>query len=280
MTAGGGRVRTALVTGASSGIGLEICRLLARDSARVVMVARDEGRLQRAARWVQAEVTTAALTLVPADLSVPGSAAALHARVERDVGPVDFLANNAGAGLAGRFADADPVATAALVALNVTGLTDLTRPYLRDMLARRAGRILNVASTAAYLPGPGMAVYYATKAFVLSFSEALSEETAGSGVTVTALCPGPMATGFQERAGIAGTRLLQSRLVMPAAVVAATGYRGALEGKRVVIPGLANRLRVEGLRFLPRSVAAAMAGRAHQPAGGGEGGGAGGGGGA
>jgi short-subunit dehydrogenase len=280
MTAGGGRVRTALVTGASSGIGLEICRLLARDSARVVMVARDEGRLQRAARWVQAEVTTAALTLVPADLSVPGSAAALHARVERDVGPVDFLANNAGAGLAGRFADADPVATAALVALNVTGLTDLTRPYLRDMLARRAGRILNVASTAAYLPGPGMAVYYATKAFVLSFSEALSEETAGSGVTVTALCPGPMATGFQERAGIAGTRLLQSRLVMPAAVVAATGYRGALEGKRVVIPGLANRLMVEGLRFLPRSVAAAMAGRAHQPAGGGEGGGAGGGGGA
>jgi len=280
MTAGGGRVRTALVTGASSGIGLEICRLLARDSARVVMVARDEGRLQRAARWVQAEVTTAALTLVPADLSVPGSAAALHARVERDVGPVDFLANNAGAGLAGRFADADPVATAALVALNVTGLTDLTRPYLRDMLARRAGRILNVASTAAYLPGPGMAVYYATKAFVLSFSEALSEETAGSGVTVTALCPGPMATGFQERAGIAGTRLLQSRLVMPAAVVAATGYRGALEGKRVVIPGLANRLMVEGLRFLPRSVAAAMAGRAHRRAGGGEGGGGGGGGGA
>ena len=273
-------MRTALVTGASSGVGLEICRLLARDSARVVMVARDEGRLQRAARWVQAEVTTAALTLVPADLSVPGSAAALHARVERDVGPVDFLANSAGAGLAGRFADADPVATASIVALNVTGLTDLTRPYLRDMLARRAGRILNVASTAAYLPGPGMAVYYATKAFVLSFSEALAEETAGSGVTVTALCPGPMATGFPERAGIAGTRLLQSPLVMPAAVVAAAGYRGALDGKRVVIPGLANRLMVEGLRFLPRSVAAAMAGRAHQPAGGGEGGGAGGGGGA
>jgi len=265
-------VRTALVTGASSGIGLELCRLLARDVARVVMVARDEGRLQRAARWVQAEVKTAALTLVPADLSGPGAATALHARVERDVGPVDFLANNAGAGLSGRFAETDAEATAALVALNVTSLTELTRPYLRDMLARRSGRILNVASTAAYLPGPGMAVYYATKAFVLSFSEALAEETAGSGVTVTALCPGPTATGFWERAGIAGTRLLRSPLVMPVAEVAAAGYRGALEGRRVVIPGLANRLMVEGLRFLPRSVAAAVVGRAHQPAGGDEGG--------
>lgn len=270
-TTGGARVRTALVTGASSGIGLELCRLLARDGARVVMVARDDGRLQRAARWVQAEVQSAALTRLAADLTSPGAAAAIHARIEREVGPVDFLANNAGAGLSGRFAEADPDATASLLALNVTALTEMTRPYLRDMLTRRSGRILNVASTAAYLPGPGMAVYYATKAFVLSFSEALAEETAGSGVTVTALCPGPIPTGFQERAGIAGSRLLRSPLVMPAREVAAAAYDGALHGKRVVIPGLANRLMVEGLRFLPRSVAAAMAGRAHQPAGGGEG---------
>ena len=266
MTSGGGRVRTALVTGASSGIGLELCRLLARDGARVVMVARDEGRLQRAARWIQAEVPTAALTLVPADLAVKEAAAVLHARVARDVGEIDFLANNAGVGLSGRFAEADPGAVADLVQLNVVGVTELTRPYLRDMLARRAGRILNVASTAAYLPGPGMAVYYATKAFLLSFSEALAEETSGSGVTVTALCPGPMATGFPARAGIKGTRLLRSPLVMPAAEVAAAGYRGALEGKKVVVPGIANKLMVEGLRLLPRAFAATLAGRAHEPA--------------
>jgi short-subunit dehydrogenase len=267
MAAGGGRVRTALVTGASSGIGLELCRLLARDGARVVMVARDEGRLQRAARWVQAEVPTAALTLVPADLAASGAAAALYARVARDVGDVDFLANNAGVGLSGKFSEADPRAIAGLVQLNVVGLTEMTGLALAGMLARRAGRILNVASTAAYLPGPGMAVYYATKAFVLSFTEALAEETAGSGVTITALCPGPMATGFPARAGIAGTRLLRSPLVLPAAQVAADGYRGALEGKRVVVPGIRNKLMVEGLRLLPRWFAATLAGRAHEPSG-------------
>ena len=268
------RVRTGLVTGASSGIGLELCRLLARDGARVVMVARDEERLQRAARWVQAEVARAELTLTPADLASPGAAAALHTRVAREVGDVDFLANNAGVGLSGRFSDSDERAVADLLQVNVVALTALTRLALTGMLARRGGRILNVASTAAYLPGPGMAVYYATKAFVLSFSEALAEEMAGSGVTVTALCPGPMATGFPERAGIAGTRLLKSPLVMPAAQVAAAGYGGAMEGRRVVIPGLANRLMVEGLRFLPRSTSASMAGRAHEPAGGREGEGA------
>jgi len=262
----GSRVRTALVTGASSGIGLELCRLLARDGARVVMVARDEGRLQRAARWVQAEVPVAALTLFPTDLVTTGAAAALHARVAREVGDVDFLANNAGVGLSGRFSDADPRAVADLVQLNVVGLTEMTGLSLPGMLARRAGRILNVASTAAYLPGPGMAVYYATKAFVLSFTEALAEETGGTGVTVTALCPGPVATGFQARAGIEGSRLLRSRLVLPAAQVAAAGYRGALEGKRVVVPGFANKLMVEGLRLLPRSLAARLAGRAHEPA--------------
>src|SRR6185503_5809259 len=134
----------------------------------------------------------------------------------------------------------DPRAVADLVQLNIVGLTELTGLYLPQMLARRAGRILNVASTAAYLPGPGMAVYYATKAFVLSFTEALAEETAQTGVTVTALCPGPMATGFAARAG--------------------------LEGTRVVVPGLVNKLMVEGLRLLPRSVAATLARRAHQPA--------------
>jgi len=258
-------VKTALVTGASSGIGLELCRLLARDGARVVMVARDEGRLQRASRWVQAEVPTAALTLVPADLAAVGAAAALHARVARDIGDVDLLVNNAGVGLSGRFSKSDPDAVAGLVQLNVVALTELSGLFLRDMLAQRAGRILNVASTAAFLPGPGMAVYYATKAFVLSFSEALAEETAGTGVTVTALCPGPIETGFAARAGIEGSRLLRSPLVVPAAQVAEAAYRGALEGKRVVIPGLANKLMVEGLRLLPRSVAASIAGRAHEP---------------
>jgi short-subunit dehydrogenase len=259
-------VRTALVTGASSGIGLELCRLLVRDGARVVMVARDEERLARAARWVQAEAKGAAVNVVALDLSQAGAAETLYARVERDIGDLDFLANDAGFGISGPLEAAEASAIHALLQLNIGTLVDLTHGFLPGMLARRRGRILQVASTAGFLPGPGMSVYYASKAFVLSFGEALAHEVRGRGVTVTTLCPGPTPTGFQERAGIAGTKLWRSALLLQPRAVAEAGYRGALEGRALVVPGMANKLMVLGLRLLPRAAMAAMVARVHEPA--------------
>ena len=257
-------IGTALVTGASSGIGLDLARLLARDGARLVMTARNEERLRRAAGWIRTEAPTAEVFVAPADLARHGSAAALHAWVAREVGPVDFLVNNAGVGTWGPFAETDADAVAELLQINMVSVVDLTRPCLADMLARGRGRILNVASVAGFLPGPMMAVYYASKAFVLSFSEALAEEVTGRGVTVTALCPGPTITGFHRRAGIERASHLRGRWVMQSAPVAEAGYRGALEGRRVVVPGLANRMIVQALRLLPRSGVAALVRRAHE----------------
>jgi short-subunit dehydrogenase len=253
-----GRARTALVTGASGGIGLEIARLLARDGARVLMVARDEERLRRAAGWVRGESSTAESLTLAADLSQPGAAAAVAAWAGAEADTVDFLVNNAGIGAGGPFARSDAEVDQRIVALNVVALMELTRAFLPGMIARGRGRILNVASMAAFLPGPLMAVYYASKAFVLSFSDALAEECRDTGVTVTALCPGPTITGFQRRAGIEKAGHTRSRLSIQAGPVAQAGYRGALDGRRIVIPGLANKLIIQTLRLMPRAGAAAL----------------------
>jgi hypothetical protein len=261
----GGAIGTALVTGASSGIGLDLCRLLARDGARLVMSAANEERLRRAAGWVRQEAPNAEVMVVAADLGRAGAATALHGRAIGEAGPIDFLVNNAGVGIAGSFAEADLPAALNVMQVNMTSLVELTHPCLRGMLGRRRGRILNVGSMAGFLPGPLMAVYYASKAFVLSFSEALAEEVGGTGVSVTALCPGPTTTGFQKRAGLAPMRSQSSRWVMASAPVAAAGYRGALEGRRIVIPGIANRAMIQTLRILPRAAVTAAVRRAHRP---------------
>jgi short-subunit dehydrogenase len=245
-------IRTALVTGASSGIGLEMSRLLARDGARVVMVARDDERLRRAARWVQAENPNSGVTLIASDLSRPGAAAELYARARREVDPVDLLVNNAGVGSFGPFAAAAADAQIDMLRLNMESVVALTHLTLPEMIARRQGAILNVASMAAFQAGPFMAVYFASKAFVLSFSEALAEELYDSDVTVTALCPGPVVTGFGARAGMDRSRVFSGRLRMEAGVVAAEGLRGAIEGRRIVVPGFTNRILIQALRFLPR----------------------------
>jgi short-subunit dehydrogenase len=260
----GGTLGTALVTGASSGIGLDLSRLLARDGARLVMSAGNEERLRRAAGWVRQELPNADVIVVPADLGRAGAATTLYARAVDEAGPIDFLINNAGLGSAGPFAETDLPAALNIMQVNVTSLVELTQPCLKGMLSRRRGRILNVASMAGFVPGPLMAIYYASKAFVLSFSEALAEEVRDTGVTVTALCPGPTTTGFQKRAGLSTTRSQNSRLVMASAPVAAAGYRGALEGRRVVIPGLANNAMIQTLRVMPRSAIAAAVRRAHR----------------
>jgi hypothetical protein len=251
---------TALVTGASSGIGLELATLLAKNRHDVVLVARGRDRLDGIARGLTEEFGVAA-TVLPADLSDPAAPLDVFlALAERRIA-IDVLVNDAGFGVYGLFADTPLAKELGMIQVNVTALTHLTKLFLPGMLERRRGRILNVASTAAFQPGPLMAVYYATKAYVLSFSEALGNETAGTGVTVTALCPGPTSTDFKSRAQVETTRPLPGPLVMDAASVARAGYEGMVRGKRVVVPGAANRVFVQALRATPRNLATAISRR-------------------
>ena len=171
---------------------------------------------------------------------------------------VDVLVNDAGFGIHGRFSATPLERDLGMIQVNVAALTELVKRALPGMLGRRRGRILNLASTAAFQPGPLMAVYYATKAYVLSFSEALANELSGTGVTVTALCPGPTITDFQKTAGVEKTALFTGPLVMDAAAVARAGYRGMLRGQRLVIPGVANNVLVQALRVSPRRLATAI----------------------
>lgn len=240
---------TALITGASSGIGLELARLFVRADYQVVMVARDTPRLHKAHEEL-ATVASAPVVALPVDLAEPGAAAALAQLLDERQIEVDGLVNNAGFGVFGPFAATDPTEEQALLQVNLVALTELTKALLPGMVARHQGRILNVASTAAFLPGPLMAVYYASKAYVLSFSEALSCELEGTGVTVTTLCPGPTASAFQDRAGMEGRRLF-SGLVMSSDAVARAGYAGMMRGERVVVPGWQNELVRLGARFAP-----------------------------
>jgi len=248
---------TALVTGASSGIGLELVTLLARARHDLVLVARNQDRLEAVARGLREEFDVA-VTILATDLSDPSAPDSIAKQLTDRSLQIDILVNNAGFGTHGLFAGMPLAKDVEMIRVNVLALTQLTRLLLPGMLERRGGRILNVASTAAFLPGPLMAVYYATKAYVLSFSEAIANETAGTGVTVTALCPGPTATDFQNRAGLQKTPLFRGPLRMDAPTVARAGYEGMMRGKRVVIPGLANRLLVQALRATPRRLATAV----------------------
>jgi short-subunit dehydrogenase len=176
---------------------------------------------------------------------------------------IDILVNNAGFGIYGAFAEADPSIIQQLMQVNMASVTSLIRLFLDDMLRRKSGRILNVASTAAFQPGPMMAIYYASKAYVLFLSEALSNELRGTGVTVTALCPGPTRTQFQKRAGIERSNLLRFGM-MDARKVAELGYSGMVQGKTIVIPGLLNRMLAQAVRFIPRPAAAALVRRVQE----------------
>lgn len=247
--------RTALITGASGGIGLELARLLASDGNNLVLVARSAERLNQIALELR-EGYGISVRTHPHDMS-DRDAADLLWRELTDAGiGIDVLINNAGVGLHGSFATHDVAVLQRLVTLNVTTLTMLTRLALPPMLARRRGRILNVASLAAYQPGgPGEAVYYATKSFVLSFSKGLSRELQGTGVSVTALCPGPTRTLFDERAGSSETFLFKSGPVMSPGSVARAGYRGMMRGSRVVIPGLLAKLAAFAGELPPRRIA-------------------------
>jgi short-subunit dehydrogenase len=251
---------TVLVTGGSSGIGYELAKRFARDGHRLVLVARDEERLARAA--VELEALGERPACIASDLAEPSAPFEIARRLEEAGRTIDVLVNNAGFGLHGPFADADVEAVLGLVRVNVLALTCLTRLLLPGMLDRGQGRVLNVASTAAYFPGPFMAVYYASKAYVLSFSEGLASELRDTGVRVTALCPPATDTGFAARAGASGTRLFRSG-VLDAATVADAGYRGLLRGRTVVVPGLYARLQTFSARLMPRGVLANVVRRLH-----------------
>jgi len=246
------RRKTALVTGASSGIGLDLAKRFAAEGHDVALVARSEGKLKELAAALEAEHQVRA-HVVTADLAQPRAAETLVAALEARGIAVDVLVNNAGYALYGAFTETDLADELNMIQVNIVALTHLTKLLVRKMVARKEGRVLNVASTAAFQPGPLMAVYYATKAYVLSFSEALANELAGTGVTVTALCPGPTKTGFQARAQMEDSKLVRGREIMTSETVARAGYTGLMKGKTVVIPGVGNRMMANAIRFLPRN---------------------------
>lgn len=250
---------TALVTGASEGIGLEIARCLAAGGYDLVLVARRARELADLGAELAAAHGVTALPL-PCDLAEPGAAGRLFAETADRGLVVEALVNSAGFGMHGPFVEADPGEQRAMVQVNAAALTELCRLCLPGMVERGRGRILNVASTAAFQPGPWMAAYHATKAFVLYLSLALNEELAGTGVTVTALCPGPTRSGFQARAGVEGTRIVRQGM-MTAAEVAAIGYRAMQRGQPLVIPGHRNTLLAWLTRLFPYHTTTRLAGR-------------------
>jgi short-subunit dehydrogenase len=243
----------ALVTGASAGIGLALVHRLAADGWDLALTARNERALDAIAAEVSAKHGIRTV-VVAADLAEPEAPSAIEGDLLANGFQVDFLANNAGFGTWGAFIDQSLDSQLDMLRVNVLALTELTHRFLGDMRQRGRGWVLNVASTAAFQSGPGMAVYYASKAYVLHFSEALEHELRGEGITVTALCPGPTVSEFQDRAGMTDSRVGANPLMMDSDTVADAGYRGALAGRAVVVPGLANWVGSWLPRFVPRSL--------------------------
>jgi short-subunit dehydrogenase len=248
----------ALITGASTGIGRELALIAAADGYDVALSARSPGALQAVAADIKGKTPRQA-HVFPGDLSRPDAARALFEDIGRAGIAVDVLVNNAGFGLLGRFWELSEDQQMQMVQLNIGALTQLTRLVLPGMIERRSGYVLNVGSTAAFQPGPLMAVYYASKAYVVSFSEAVHNEAKESGVRVCCLCPGATRTEFDKRAGMAGTKLFESGSVMTAAEVAQIGWKAMKAGKSLVVAGRLNAAMAFMTRFAPRQMAAGIA---------------------
>ncbi len=247
---------TVLITGASGGIGYELAKLFARDHHNLVLVARSGDKLAQVAAELQPQGVT--VKTIALDLAAPPAAKFLFDQLQREGLAVDILVNNAGFGAFGEFATMPEEEILGQISLNITAITELTRLFLPAMVARRSGRIMNVASTAAFQPGPLMAIYYATKAYVLSFSEAIANELRGSGVTVTCFCPGATHTGFARRAGTENSRLFKQLGAMSAEKVALDGYRAVMEGRTTAISGAHNWLVAQSNRLAPRKLVTAV----------------------
>jgi short-subunit dehydrogenase len=249
---------TALVTGGSGGIGLELAKVLARNDFDLVLVARNRDTLEAAAGQLEGKFDVKAHVFA-ADLTRTEAPEAIFDFLQNENIPIEVLVNNAGFGVGGEFADTKLQRELEMIQVNIAALTHLTKLFLPPMIKRGSGRILNVASTAAFQPGPLMAVYYATKAYVLSFSEALAEELRNSGVTVTALCPGPTHTGFADAAEMGDSRLFNTFGIADADDVAQYGFDAMMHGKRLAIPGVKNKVLAQANRIAPRALTAKIA---------------------
>lgn len=248
---------TALITGASAGLGEKFAHLFARDGHDVILVARNGARLEVIAEHLR--LHKGKTHIITEDLSRPGAAARLFEKVKERGLTVDFLVNNAGFGSQGAFLELPLEREVEMVELNCVTLMELCHRFGNEMKARKSGRILNIASTAAFQAGPYMSTYYATKAFVVSFSEGLAHELKGTGVTVTCHCPGATATEFAKTAGVEKSRLFSRPGVAKAEDVAYHAYHSMMDGETLAIHGLLNWVTAQSVRFSPRSVVASIA---------------------
>lgn len=246
-------MKYALITGASSGIGYELADVFAKNHHHLILVARSTEKLQSLKNEIEQKYQVVA-EFISMDLSKPNSADELFKTIQSKNLKIDILVNNAGFGDHSLFLNEDPKKIEEMILLNILTLTKLTRFFLPDMIANRRGKILNVASTAAFQPGPLMSVYYATKAYVLSFSEGLYEELKGTGVSITTLCPGPTESGFQGTANLSGVALVNTMKLPPAKEVAEFAYDNLMKGKVIAIHGLMNSVVAKSINFVPRSI--------------------------
>jgi uncharacterized protein len=244
---------TALITGASNGIGLELAKVHASKGDNLVLVARNKARLDELKLELEQQHKIKVYT-IGKDLAAANAALDVYTETKQQNISVDYLINNAGFGDFGMFVETDWQKELQMINLNITTLTHFTKLYLQDMVARKSGKIMNVASTAAFQSGPTMAVYYATKAYVLSFSEAVNNEVSNAGVTVTALCPGATESGFQAAAAMEDSKLVKDKKLPTSKEVAEYGYKAMMKGKAVAIHGTMNWILANSVRFMPRAI--------------------------
>lgn len=251
--------KTVLITGASSGIGWELAHVFARENHNLVLVARSEKKLLEFKADLEKQYSVRA-EVVLADLSAPNGATELVSKVKEKNITVDVLVNNAGVGVFGDFArETEWQKEKEMIQINITALTELTKAFVPAMLQKGQGRIMNIASTAAFQPGPNMAIYFASKAYVLHFSEALAEELRDTDVTVTVVCPGATESGFQSAAAMESSKLFKDKKVPTSKEVAEYAYQSLQEKKRVAIHGFANFLLAQSVRLAPRIIATKIA---------------------
>jgi len=250
--------KTALITGATGGLGYELSKILAQEGYNLVLVARNQARLETTKHNLS-RISNIAIETMALDLTIPTAPKELYERVQQQSLAIDLLVNNAGFGIYGRFDKTELGEELEMIQLNATALIQLTKFFVPDMLTRQNGKILNVASQAAFQPIPFFSVYAATKALVLSFSEALANELQGTGVSVSVLCPGAFRSGFQQRARMEHTIIFQSRLLLTAEEIAKIGYRGLKKNKRVIIPGWKEKMLVFSTRCAPLNLVTQIA---------------------
>jgi short-subunit dehydrogenase len=258
-------MKTALITGASSGIGLELARVFASNHTNLVLVARNLTRLDQLKIELEKKYKIKVLN-IEKDLSKREAPFEVFTEVQNQKIHIDFLVNNAGFGDFGPFYQTNLDKELAMIDLNITALTQLTKFFLKEMIKHKSGRIMNVASTASFQPGPNMAIYFATKSYVLSFSEAINVELRKHGITVTALCPGPTESGFQLAAGIEESKLVKDKKLPSSMEVAMYGYKAMIKGKSVAIHGFMNRLMANSVRFFPRDFVANLTAKIQEKA--------------